>query len=197
MYYGCWYAARAILGMFGCSIFDKIIIDVKRSHPTQQELSFRRIGRGIGEVSTTYSGSHQRFWDLFYRAVIPLRPIVGPQLSYSLLPISGNVTWQIEHRNDINYDTRIALEAAKDFQSNFSPSIFPNCLKGAIGTQYGLLEGLLKIAFSFAKQFVLKTDGISLLSPSGSRSHIISNLIYFKKSANLVSKTTKLWKDIL
>jgi len=191
MYYGCWHSARAILGMFGCAVFDRFVVDVKRSHPTAQELSVRRIGTGAGEEPTTYSGPHRRFWDIFYRAVNILRPLAGPALSFALLPVAGDPAWQIDRRNEINYDTHKALDTAVSFDRAFSAAGFPSSLPGSLGTQYGLFESLLEITFTFAAQLSLRTDGLALLSPSTTRSELISKLVYSPRPPSLISKTKK------
>ena len=70
LYYGHWNAAHALLGMFGCTVFKrKWVMDVHRGTPGQQVLRYRQIGTGAGQQSTRGSGSHEIFWDLFYRAV--------------------------------------------------------------------------------------------------------------------------------
>jgi len=191
MYYGSFFAAKSLLGMFGCTIFDHHVVDVRRSFPSKQELQVRRIGNRVGEVRTTYTGSHRKFWDLFYRTVIPLRPLVGPSLSYALVPIANNPVWQIEQRNAVNYDMYSALQSAHHFKQAFSSSTFPSSLPGPIGTQYGLLEALIQIAFIFANQFSLITDGLSPLATSGTRGKIINTLVYSEKAPRVLSKTKK------
>ena len=47
-YYGSWYSSRAILGLFGCSIFKDGIVDVSRSSPGSQ-LKCPRIFRHSGD----------------------------------------------------------------------------------------------------------------------------------------------------
>ncbi len=191
MYYGCWFAAKALLGMFGATIFDKVVIDVEKSSPSTQELCIRKIGNRTGEERTTYTGSHRQFWDLFYRTVSPLRLLVSPTLSFALLPISSNPTWQIERRNQVNYDTFQAINDICVFKSHFSSGSFPSTLPGFLRTQYTILENLLEIAFYFAGQLPLKTDALSSLSIPGARCDVLKNLIYSPKTPRLVLKTKK------
>ena len=35
LYYGTWYASQALLGMFGCVVFNRYVIDVDRGSPGQ------------------------------------------------------------------------------------------------------------------------------------------------------------------
>lgn len=65
LYYGAWYTAKALLSMFGCSIYYKVVIDVEKGEPGNQELLLRQIGNKSGQISTTYTTSHQKFWDFF------------------------------------------------------------------------------------------------------------------------------------
>jgi hypothetical protein len=185
LYYGSWYASRALLGMFGCTIFkNSKVIDVDRGSPGQQELHLRT-------ESTTYRGPHRTYWDLFYRAVRTLRPMVDPGFSAALSPVSSNPIWQIEKRNDVNYCSLASLNLAQQFKTSFSKQAFPACLPGVLGTQYGILEGLLELAFDYAAQFGLNTDALIGLSTKTSLRKIVGDLVYSKKPPGLVKKTRK------
>jgi hypothetical protein len=191
MYYGSWFAARAILGLFGVTIFKRYIADVRVGTPRQQQLILRRIGSAPGQESSTYGGPHERFWDLFYRAVTQLRPLVDPQHAAFLTPILGDPAWLASQRNDVNYNSHAALVSAASFQASFSAGTFPTSLAGPLATQYLVQEGLLEIAFTYARMFSLATDATSVLSPPGGRAHKISKLVYSQRAPSLVSKTKK------
>ena len=103
IYYGCWHAAHALLGMLGCTISTKFVIDVIRSTPGIQAFSIRRIGSTPGGEPTTYNGSHEKFWDLFYRAFIPLRPIVPPHLVVCWLNNARNSLPDLVERSRVGY----------------------------------------------------------------------------------------------
>lgn len=190
IYYGSWYAAHALLGMLGCTINNKYAVDVLRSAPRSQEFSIRKIGNRTGEEPTTYSGSHQRFWDLFYRAVIVLRPIIPPHLIAAVSPIASNPTWQIEKRNELNYDTFTALKLSNDFLQSFSTNNFPNSLPGVLGTQYAIFETLLELSCLYAKKLHLETDALSLFSAGRTFNAKVRKMIY-TTLPNLISKSKK------
>ncbi len=190
LYYGCWYASRALLGMFGCIIFDNMVIDVQNSTPGNQELRVRIINRGQNQLST-YRGSHERYWDLFYQAVRQMIHMVPTNLSIALSPIDGNPKWHIAHRNKVNYDTFKGLELARDFQSGFNHISFPNSLPGILATQYAINEALLELAVIYAKQFRLTTDALNFLSSSSALKQQVKSMIYHQKPPALVKKTRK------
>jgi hypothetical protein len=191
-YYGTWYAAQALLGMFGCTIFDNFIVDVNKSLSGQQELIVRKIGNGVGDESTTYvnQSSHKRFWDFFYRAVTPLRPVVvSPYLVVALMPVNGNAIWQTQRRNDVNYDTFKAIKLDRDFHAAFSGASFPTSLPGILNTQYGIFEAMIELSFLYAKQFNLQTD--ALPGVGGTFRKKVRNLIYGARLPRIISKTKK------
>ena len=191
LYYGSWYASRSLLGMYGCTKFKKVVVDVNKGTPGQQELRLRRIGDRVGQQSTTHKGSHRVFWDFFYLAVQGLTPMVDPRFAAVLSPVSGNPIWQIQQRNEINYDSLIGIRSAEDFRRTFSKHGFPNCLPGVLNTQFQILETLLELIFSFANQFGLNTDALNALERSGYLSDKVRKLIYSEKPPGLVRKTRK------
>lgn len=190
-YYGSWFAAHALLGMFGCGVFDGFIIDVNLSEPGNQELSKRDIGSHTGEENTTYRGSHQKFWDFFYNAFTPLRPIVPTHLVAALTPIAGDHVWQIRNRNLINYDTFEAIKLGQDFKTSFSKTKFPSCLPGILSTQYGILDAMIELSFLYARQFNLRTDALSGFGVNDRRNEKIRRLIYCGKHNDLVKQSKK------
>lgn len=186
LYYGNWYAAQALLGMFGFRIFTKHFVDVHSSTLGSQKLSVTRINTS----HTSAFGSHRKFWDLFYQAVVNLRPVIPSHLVFALNPVSSRSDWQIAQRNDLNYDSKTALKLTEDFIHIFNKANFPNSLPGVLGTQYRVFEAMLEISFSFARQFNLNTDSISSIF-GNNLNKSAKEEIYHKKSPNLVSKTKK------
>ncbi len=196
LYYASWYASHALLAMFGCTIYvdykNKYLVDVDAGSPGQQELRIRRIGGQGAPVSTTYKGGHRIFWDLFYKAVRDLQPLVDPYYSPALSPISNNPVWQTHNRNAINYDTFISLSVAENFDISFSPNTFSSCLPGALGTQYQITEILLELAYYYARDFGLNTDALDTLAPSScSLYDRVRLLVYSRKAPGLIKKTKK------
>lgn len=191
LYYGSFYAARALLAMFGAAVFGKSVVDVSIGTPGRQQLSLRRIGPNPGQESTTYSGSHQRFWDFFYNAVSSLRPFVAPEFAAALAPVSGDPVWQIDKRNEINYDSAVGLVLARDFARSFSKTAFPTSLPGALGTQFRVFESLLVLTYSYATSFGLQTDALNGLGVLGSLRDKVRTLVYNEKSPALIRQTRK------
>jgi hypothetical protein len=172
MYYSSFFAASALLGMFGnWNIGRHAIIDVLLSSPGSQNFTIRR-------YSSTYTGAHEFFWDVFYSNVAALAADVDPALRFAISPISGSVTWQSDTRNEINYDSHIASLAMASFQSSFVPGRVPATLPGTLNTQFKVMDGLVQIAVSFAKKLNIRTDALDPLSPIGRRSTKVRRLIF-------------------
>jgi len=192
LYYGSWYASRALLGMFGCTIFSPhFVVDVGKGSPGRQELRLRRIGNKPGQQYTTFSGTHRVFWDIFYIAVQSLILMVDPHFAAALSPISGDPAWQIQHRNEVNYDSLIGFRLAEDFDRSFSKQGFPSCLPGVLNTQFRILETLLELVYSYARQFGLSTDALDGLGHPSSLCNKVRHLVYAHKPPGLVQKTKK------
>lgn len=178
LYYGAFFSARALLGMFGVYLkTPKLAIDVSTGNVGDQSLRIRR-NRQLRSISTA-TGPHQMFWDIFYRAISPLHTyITDAKLRFALFPISSDPYWQICNRNDINYDTIKALNIIHDFETNFKKSQFPSSLPGALNTQFLITEALTLIAFQYAKKFNIKTDALSSLSGRKERQNKIERFIF-------------------
>jgi hypothetical protein len=171
MYYGSFHAAAALLGMFGnWHLSGSKIIDVTQATRGSQVLT-------VETLSTSYHGSHQRFWELFYLRAASLLPWVDPGLQYALLPVSGDVAWLISTRNDMNYDSFAAHQSLRAFQLNFRRSRLASSLPGPLSTHFQILDGLIQIALTFARQFGLATDSLDQLSPPGTRKEKVRQLI--------------------
>jgi len=185
LYYGSWYASRALLGMFGCTIFKKHIVDVNQGTLGNQELQLRKIGPGVDEEPTSSGGSHERFWDIFYNSIYSLVPMVSPRLSIVLSPIGGDPAWQIKNRNEINYDTHRGFQIVKDFNKSFSPAKHSLTLPGVLSTQFQILESLLEITCDFAKLIGLKTDALNGIGRSALFSDKVRRWIYTNKPGKI------------
>ena len=192
LYYGSWYASRALLGMFGCTVFSSPnVVDVSKGSPGQQELRLRKIGKKPGQQYTTFTGSHRIFWDIFYIAAQALIPMVDPRFAAVLSPIGGDPVWQIQHRNEVNYDSLIGFRLAEDFDRSFSKQGFPGCLPGVLSTQFRILETLLELVYSYANQVGLSTDALDGLGRPAPLRDKVRHLIYTDKPPGLVQKTRK------
>jgi hypothetical protein len=191
LYYGSWHVAHALLGLFGCTIINNYVIDVETGLPGKQTLRIRRIGSKLGQVNTTSLGSHQRFWDLFYQAFQTTKPMFPSSFQLALTPISKDPLWQIDRRNDINYNSFSSIQLAQDFERGFACSSFPGCLPGVMNTQYKIFELLLEMSFYYAKDFGIATDTLNRLRTPSSLQNKVRELIYNEKPSGLVSKTIK------
>jgi hypothetical protein len=173
MYYGSFFAANAILGMFGGWVRGvKFRIDVQHGNVGKQEFRIHR------DAGSSLQGPHRQFWDFFYGACNQLVPFVEPAEEFALRPISGNPTWLIERRNEINYDSAQAIGLCTDFLKGSAPHQIPSRLPGTMSTQFRVLEELLTVACKLARMVGLRTDGLDALSPSGELRKRIRTLIY-------------------
>ena len=191
LYYGTWFAARALLGLFGCVVFTDSVIHVSRSAPGQQRLQIQRLGSAQGRYYVSQKGSHRQFWEIFYKTMPQIRNFVDPAYSPLLAPIGGRDVWMIEERNKINYNTNEMTNLQRSFGASFSANGFPNTLPGALNTQYKVCEGILATSCSFARQFGLATDALDILGPYQPFNDRVRNLIYDPQLPSLVSQTKK------
>lgn len=189
LYYGSYFAARALVGIFGGWIGNKMVVEVAASQPGSQQLIINR------KPQTTYGGSHERFWDLFYGAIASLVPWVDPKVRFAITPVSNNVTWQSENRNHVNYDSFRACQLAASFQTNFNPAKFPASLPGCLSTQFSISEGLLLITTRFVRQFGLMTDALDILLQAGTRKTRLERLVFRGRAPSLVHRTK--WKSFI
>lgn len=171
MYYAAYYCASSLLGMFGAwKLRGARILDVSIGTPGSQSLVTRNF-------PSSYTGSHQMFWDFFYANAASLTTWVDPSLRFALAPFSGTVTWLIDNRNDVNYDSYAACSLVVNFQSGFRRSRFPTSLPGTLNTQFRLTEALVAITSQFAKQFGVDTDALSSVSPIGKRRGKVRDIV--------------------
>lgn len=172
LYYGSFFAANALLGMFGVWTYNRLAIDVVTNTPGNQELRITR------NVVTVNQGPHRSFWELFYDAMRPLYPWVDPALLFALQPVGGNVIWQIDNRNSVNYDTFVSLQMLTQFQGAFRRTRFPTSLPGVLNTQFRISDGLVRIVCAYAQQFGLATDALIGFLPNGTRRAKMQRLIF-------------------
>jgi hypothetical protein len=183
LYYGSFYAAQALLGMFGGWIDSPyMLIHVTNPAPGNQELRVQRDPQYI-------PASHKGFWMEFYDAFNTLQIHINPQLRFAVQPISGQDSWLIDHRNDFNYDTYMALHLGDQFDRSFSESGFPSCLPGEMNTQFLVTKALTTLAFSFARAFNLSTGALDMIgSTAVARRSKIRNMVLGARRPQLSSK---------
>jgi hypothetical protein len=186
LYYGSWFAAHALLGLFGGAVLKSLVIDVSARNPGKQALATR----SVNSLVPPRTGSHQAFWDLFYAGVAPLVPRVAPALQPALTPVKSNSRWQIAERNRVNYSAIEAISAGELFSTTFDAATFPASLPGSLATQFRIQEGLLEIAFQFLQTFGVETGALTSLGQSTLRESV-RTLVYDAAVPNLVGKTRK------
>jgi len=175
LYYCSYFAARALIGMFGGWIeAPNMRIEPTAGTPGAQQFL---VTRNLKSLST-FKGPHRMFWDFYYAAMASLAPWIPPNLSIAITPVSSNPVWQIEMRNSINYDTDVACELSAAFGRSKVLSGFPGALPGVLSTQFKVSQAAVELAFWFAKDFRIRTDGLLKLGKRRKRSGLIRELVY-------------------
>ncbi len=171
LYYSSFFAANAILGMFGVWVHLRRVIDVEQGTPNSQIL---RITRQVKSPSG-FKGNHQIFWDFFYDGCTIITPWVPASLQSVIAPVNNDRAWQIKARNGVNYDTFVAFDSAKFFNSNFSPRNLRS-VSGSLGQQLEVTEGMLRLAVYFANHLGVSSFPFEGLG-TGNRSKIMRALV--------------------
>lgn len=170
LYYSSFFAANAILGMFGGWVHVERVVDVEQGAPTQTLRIHRRVRSPSG-----YQGSHQIFWDFFYEGCNMIAPWVPAALGSVIAPVNSDRRWQIRARNDVNYDTFKAFASARHLDETFNPRKLRS-LGGPLRQQLDVAEGMLKLALHFAEDFGVSSFAFDGLD-TGKRSKIMRALV--------------------
>lgn len=117
LYYSSFFAANAILGMFGAWVHFDRLVDVDSGTANSQVL---RITKRVQSPSG-YRGSHRVFWDLFYEGCNTISPWVPNELQSITAPVNNDRIWQITARNEVNYDMFNAFDGATILENSFNP----------------------------------------------------------------------------
>lgn len=172
LYYSSFFAANAILGMFGVWIHLKSIVYVEIGTPNLQKL---RIDRRFVSPSG-YKGSHRVFWDFFYEGCKRFSPWVPPGLQQVTAPVNSDRIWPVRARNAVNYDSFIAFQATENFAGSFDPTKLYS-VTGPLRQQLELTEGMLRLALYFANFLGVSSFAFDGLSVTGKRSKIMRMLV--------------------
>lgn len=175
LYYASFFAANAILGIFGGWIGNTAngnrVVDVEHGTVGSQQLRIhRRFSSPSGE-----KGSHRAFWDIFYDAVAAIAAWAPAELAAALSPVNGDFGWQIAGRNRVNYDMFYAWDASSLFYNTFNNSRL-NTLRGPLQLQFETTERTIKLAMHFAKEVSISTESLSGCGVTGSRLQIQKRL---------------------
>jgi len=171
LYYASFYAANAILGMFGGWIGhskDGVrIVDIEHGAEGTQQLRIHRSPKSPRGVN----GSHQMFWDFFYFSAASISGWAPAGLKSALIPVNGDFKWQIVERNGVNYDMYLAWDAAMRLNRTFKPHRL-NSLNGPLQQQLETTETLIKLALHFGVKLKLSTTGLEGCGHVGPASRI-------------------------
>jgi hypothetical protein len=148
LYYSSFFAANALLGMFGVWIHLQKWVDVESGTPNSQLLRINKNPRG----PNGFKGSHQIFWDYFYEGCNSISPWVPNELTGAVTPVNNDRTWQIRARNEVNYDMSLAFDAAVLLETSFNPRRL-KLFGGSLGQQLEITEAMVKLAIYFANTF--------------------------------------------
>lgn len=176
LYYGSFFAANAILGMFGGWVGQTHtgvrVVDVDRGAPGVQALKVHR------KVSSPRSakGSHRIFWDIFYDATASIVAWAPPSLVGALSPINGDYAWQTAARNNVNYDTYHAWDASVSMYASLKPSKLKT-LSGPISLQLDTTKLMIHLGLHFASELSLARGAIEGCGASGTRAQMQKRLV--------------------
>ena len=177
LYYASYFAAHAILGMFGGWIGSapraKLIVEVHDGTPGSQEVGVRKWRSSPNGRRTT----HAAFWDYFYDAAASIAPWIPGTLASALVPVNGDRDWLTSQRNDVNYDTFVAWETSVLLQNTFQSQQFPRRLMGPLGQQFETTEQLVDLAATLARLLSLESYALDGCGANGTRLEIQRHLV--------------------
>jgi hypothetical protein len=171
LYYSSFFAANAILGMFGAWLHIRRLVDVENGNANSQVL---RVTKKV-KSPNGYPGSHQVFWDLFYEGYRTFGPWIPKELQSATEPVNSNPVWQIDARNEVNYDMFRAHEGALSLKRHFKPNRLAS-LRGSLALQLEVTEAMLKTAVYFANDLKVNSFPYEGLE-TGSRSIALRRLV--------------------
>lgn len=159
LYYSSFYAANAVLAMFGGWIAvtsqGERVVEVEDGTPHSQRLRVHRRLRSPNRVR----GSHRQFWDFFYDAAASLVAWTPGHLLPALAPSTGDYDWQIVPRNEVNYDMFHAWNSSAELDARFDRRNLET-LTGRLALQLEATEYMVRLAQYFADELSLHSFGI-------------------------------------
>lgn len=187
LYYSSFYAANAVLGMFGGWIGHSKtgirVVDVERGVAGSQELRIHRKFRSPSGAT----GSHRVFWDVFYDATASISAWAPANLAGALDPVNNDFAWQINERNNVNYDMFHAWATSTHFFGTFKPAKLRS-LSGPPALQLEKTEQIIKLALHFAKAVSLDGTSLTGCGTSGTRLQLQKRLVT-KAAPSLVTQS--------
>lgn len=188
LYYSSFYAANAVLGMFGGWIGQlrtgrRLLVDVEKGIAGSQELKIHRKFQSPNGAN----GSHRVFWDIFYDATSAISAWAPLELALALDPVNNDFAWQINERNNVNYDMFHAWEASTHFFSTFNREKLTS-LNGPPALQLEKTEQMIKLALHFAQAVSLQGTALTGCGTIGTRLHHQKHLV-LKAAPRLVAQS--------
>jgi hypothetical protein len=175
LYYSSFFAANAILGIFGSWIgstqLGERVVDVERGVAGDQQL---QVHRNLLSPNGA-KGSHRKFWDFFYDGSATIAAWAPADLAHALSPVNGDFGWQIAERNRVNYDMFFAWSASTLLFDTFNRSRL-RTLSGPLQLQLEASETIIKLALYFANAVSLSTSSLEGCGATGTRQQIQKRL---------------------
>lgn len=191
LYYGSYFVANALLGALGAWMLNRNhVLQVSTTSPGSQ--CFDIINR-----SSSYKGSHQRFWEFYFANATLLSANATAEERFALLPISADPMWLITNRNDVNYDTYSAIKLSELHKSSFLPINGPSSLpgepiiQGQINTQLHFVKSLLILTNRIVQSSRINSDAISALCTAATRSQRVRELVIRQRSPSMARSVPK------
>lgn len=176
LYYSSFFAANAILGMFGGCISQtkagNRVVDVERGGLGNQALRVHRSLRSPAGAA----GSHRTFWDFFYDSVAAISAWAPAALEPALKPVNGAFWWQIDERNSVNYDMFQAWAASTLLSGTLNAARL-NTLSGPLQLQLETTERIVRLGLWFANTLALSNTALGGFGHSGTRHQIQRRLV--------------------
>jgi hypothetical protein len=176
LYYSSFFAANAILGMFGGWIghtnTGPRLVDVDGGTPGSLRLQIHRRIRSPGGAR----GSHARFWEVFYDATPSISAWAPPELQPALTPVNGDFAWQTAERNNVNYDMFHAWSASALFYNTFKPAKLSS-LAGPLRLQMEAAERMIGLGLHFATDLSIANAALVGCGFNGTRVQIRKRLL--------------------
>jgi hypothetical protein len=158
LYYASFYAATAAMAALGAWVHPKRMIHVAKRNAGVQELEV--LGAKATGGMSTFNGSHESTWDLFYQGFQPLKQTIPNEFQAAITPVHQLSNWQPRARNKATYQAEEWSEHWSLFEDNFDPAKFPGCLAGDLSTQYQVTRCTVGLAFHISRLTRLSTDGL-------------------------------------
>lgn len=171
LYYSSFFAANAILGMFGVWVHFERLVDVETGAAGNQILRITK----RAHAPSGHRGSHQVFWDFFYEGCNAISPWVPNDLQHLTTPVNNDRIWQITARNEVNYDMFSAFDGALRLSNSFNPKRLRS-LRGPLAQQLEVTEGMLRLAIYFADHFAIDSFAYEGLG-TGPRERTLRTLV--------------------